>query len=96
MQLLHAIGELIEALQSTGSQLCKALLMQITQRIDLKEDQLTARVDIVHQLHHRLNSTEIELSPFEISTPIRLARRGGELKLIIKGAALERTPKTRK
>lgn len=86
-KLLNTIDELTEALQSQGPQLCKAVLIQIVQRIDLKEDLLTAQVDFSQQFRKVLGLADLEIPAVEISSPIRLARRGAELKLILKGAA---------
>ncbi len=86
-QLLNTIDELTDALQNTGSQLCKSVLMQIVQRLDPKEDQLTSQVDFSQQFRKVLGLADLEFPTVEISTPIRLARRGAELRLILKGAA---------
>jgi site-specific DNA recombinase len=84
---LSAIDELIQSLQSSGSRNCKALLKKIVQRIDIAEEKLTAQIELGQALHRSENLREIELPTLEISTPIQLARRGAELRLILKGAA---------
>ncbi len=86
-QRLKAIAELSEALQSSGSRHCKTVLKAIVQRIDFAEENLTAQIDIGSALHPSENSRNIELPILEVSTPIKLARRGGDLKFILKGAS---------
>ena len=86
-QRLAAIDEHAETLQSFGSRQCKALLKKILQRLDFAEEKLTAQIDIARALHRAESLNDIDLPLLEISTPIQLARRGGELRLILKGAA---------
>ncbi len=86
-QRLRAIDELIETLQSRGSRHSKTLMKKIVQRIDFAEEKLTARIEVGQALKHSESQKDIELPALEITAPIQLARRGGELKLILKGAA---------
>ena len=85
--LLSAIDELIQTLQSLGPRHCKILLKRIVQRVDFAEEKLTVQIDIGKVLHRAENLSDIELPSLEITTPIQLARRGGELRLILKGAS---------
>jgi len=85
--LLIAIDELIETLLSAGSRHCKMLLKKIVQHVDFAEEKLTAKIDIGRAFDRAESLRDIELPKLEVSTPIKLARRGGELKLILKGAS---------
>lgn len=85
--LLIAIDELIETLQSAGSRHCKMLLKKIVQHIDFADENLSAQIELGQALKRSENQSDIERSSLEITTPIQLARRGGELRLILKGAA---------
>lgn len=86
-QRLKAIDELAETLQFLGSRQCRTLLKKTVQRIDFAEEKLTAQIELGQALQRHENLREIELPTLEISTPIQLARRGAELRLILKGAA---------
>lgn len=64
-------------------------LKQITIRIDLQEDHLTAQLDFGSVLCHLHGPSETQLPTPAIIAPIQRVRRGGELKLVLKGAAGE-------
>ncbi|MDG1431684.1 MAG: recombinase family protein [Paracoccaceae bacterium] len=86
-QRLKAFDELAETLQSAGSRDCKMLLKKVVQRIDFTEENLTAQIDFWRAFDGAENRSYIEIPTLEIKIPIKLTRRGGELKLILKGAA---------
>ena len=65
---------------------CRQLLMAITRRVDLTEVTLAAQIDLSPALRDRTSLKNSGLPPVGISTPIRLTRRGNELKLILQGA----------
>ncbi|QMU58198.1 MAG: hypothetical protein GKR98_08320 [Boseongicola sp.] len=89
--LLSAIDDLLMTLQSSGSGQSKTLLKKIVQRIDFAEEKFTARIELGQAFKHSESQSCIDLLTLEITAPIQLARRSGELKLILKGAAGDTT-----
>ncbi|XXK29831.1 recombinase family protein [Rhodobacteraceae bacterium nBUS_24] len=80
-----------EALEDAQSNPSRQLLMSIVNRIDLSETELAAQIDLKSVLAaERGNTLECELEP-TLKTPIQLKRRGGELKLVLQGAASQTT-----
>ncbi|MBT8459651.1 MAG: recombinase family protein, partial [Boseongicola sp.] len=89
--LINAIDELLKAVQFKGSRHCTMMLKKIVQCVYFTKDQLTAQIDIGRAFHRAENLNDIDLPTLQFSAPIKLARRGGELKLILKGAAGDAT-----
>ena len=85
--LLSAIDDLLMTLQCSGSRQSKTSLKKIVQRVDFTEENLSAKIDIGGAFHRAENFNDVDYPTLQISAPIKLARRGGELKLILKGAA---------
>ncbi|MEM0989793.1 MAG: recombinase family protein [Pseudomonadota bacterium] len=86
---LHAIArELEEPTQPGGA----ALLRAIPLRVDLEEEVLRARIDLAKSLQIEQRSEDSPADELEIAVPLRIARRGAAMKLILKGAADDRRP----
>jgi hypothetical protein len=85
--LLSAIDDLLMTLQCSGSRQSKTSLKKIVQRVDFSEENLSAQIDIGGAFHRAENFNDVDYPTLQISAPIKLAHRGGELKLILKGAA---------
>jgi DNA invertase Pin-like site-specific DNA recombinase len=77
----------VAALQDPQSSDGRAILPAIVRRIDLSEDMLRATIEFTALPVADADELTIDLQPIEIEAPITLARRGAELKLVLKGAA---------
>ena len=91
-QVLANISDICQALQAPLTKEGKTLLQALTHRVELAEDHLRASIDLGSVLGLNL-ATGAKHKQIEISAAIKLARRGVELKLVLKGASGEdRTP----
>jgi len=88
---LSGVRSLRDTLRATETRDCKVLLRQIVGRIDLTEKTLRAAVALGPTLGECNDEQNVDGFSFEIESPIKLVRRGAELKLILKGAAGEST-----
>ena len=88
-RISDAIKLMVDVLQDAQSRNGREHLMKIIRRIDLREDRLSARIDLKRALEDCLGEKVVDIPEIEITAPIRIARRGAELKLVLKGAAAE-------
>jgi len=81
---------LIEAdLRDVGSETGRAALRQVVERVNVTEDQLSARIDLSGPGIADIGDALHTVPSFTIVQPIILARRGAELRVVLQGAAAD-------
>jgi site-specific DNA recombinase len=86
-QLMKRLAGLLDMLRSPESKLCRELLMSIVTRVDLTPTNLTSTLDFRAALGAGgIQELDDEYEP-TLKAPIQIKRRGGELKLVLQGAA---------
>lgn len=89
--LLRSISNIRDRLLAPESRGCQALLRQIVERVNLTGETLRAAIVFGTTLGECADGQDVDGCSFEIEAPIKLMRRGAELKLILKGTAGEAT-----
>lgn len=86
-QLMKRMDKLVDTLRDPASRHCRELLVAIVTRVDLNETALLAKIDLRPVFGaDRVQELDGEYEP-TLNAPIHVKRRGGELKLVLQGAA---------
>jgi DNA invertase Pin-like site-specific DNA recombinase len=85
--ILGTLAEIRNCLHDPGSTIGRTVLRAIVVRVDLSEERLCMTIDLQRLGKAGKALVAIDIPPFEITAPITLARRGAELKLVLRGAA---------